>query len=87
MSRPRSSLSGSIHGHSASVSRFDSDDIDEEDIRTPSRRGSTYSKHEGEAPASRIPAPGGRQSVGSRRGSSGIGFREPTPLEDLDETY
>lgn len=87
MSRPRSSLSGSVHGHSASMSRFDSDDIDEEDIRTPSRRGSTYSKHEGEAPASRIPAPGGRQSVGSRRGSSGIGFREPTPLEDLDETY
>lgn len=87
MSRPRSSLSGSVHGHSRSVSRFDADDIDEEHIRTPSRRGSTYSKHEGEAPVSRIPAPGGRQSVGSRRGSSGIGFREPTPLEDLDETY
>lgn len=87
MSRPRSSLGGSVHGRSASVSRFDPGDIDEEDIRTPSRRGSTYSKHEAEAPTSRIPAPGGRQSIGSRRGSSGIGFREPTPLEDLDETY
>lgn len=86
LSRPRSSLSGSVHGHSQSVSRFDPDETDESDIRTPSRRGSTLSKYDGDAPASRIPAPSGRQSTG-RRASSGIGFREPTPLEDLDETY
>ena len=87
LSRPRSSLSGSVHGHSASMSRFDPDELDEDEIRTPSRRGSTYSKHEGESlPTSRIPAPSGRQSTG-RRASSSFGFREATPLEDLDETY
>lgn len=87
LSRPRSSLSGSVHGHSASVGRFDPDELDEDDMRTPSRRGSTFSKYEGEAaPVSRIPAPSGRLSAG-RRASSGFGFREATPLEDLDETY
>ncbi|SPO00589.1 related to nuclear distribution protein RO11 [Cephalotrichum gorgonifer] len=86
LSRPRSSLGGSVHGHSASVGRFDPDEVDDE-LRTPSRRGSMYSKYEAEnAATSRIPAPNRRQSAG-RRASSGIGFRAPTPLEDLDETY
>ena len=95
LSRPRSSLGGSLHGHSASVGRFDPDEFeDDSDLRTPSRRG-TFSKLEMEgvvsripAPASSIPAPTGRrQSGGPRRVSSGFGFRESEPLDELDETY
>ncbi|KAI0181125.1 hypothetical protein GGR52DRAFT_20329 [Hypoxylon sp. FL1284] len=97
--RPRSSLSGSLHGHSQSVSRIDSEDFDERfEERTPSRRG-TYSKFDGDGSASGIPAPSGipmprRQSGGmhsSRRTSGGVsndpaGSR-PRKLSDLGETY
>ncbi|KAI1860124.1 hypothetical protein JX265_010048 [Neoarthrinium moseri] len=83
--RPRSSMSGSMHGHSQSVSRVDFDDLDEGDSgRTPSRRG-TYSKFDADPSTSSIPMPR-RQSGGltsSSRRSSGV----PSTLGDLDETY
>ncbi|OTA60821.1 hypothetical protein K449DRAFT_310674, partial [Hypoxylon sp. EC38] len=77
--RPRSSLTGSLHGHSQSVSRIDPDEFDERfEERTPSRRG-TYSKFDTDGSASGIPAPSGipmprRQSGGmhsARRISGG----------------
>ncbi|KAI0405452.1 NUDE protein [Xylaria palmicola] len=94
--RPRSSMSGSLHGHSQSVSHIEFDEMDE---RTPSRRG-TYSKFDTDGSASGIPTPGGiptyrRQSGGpgpsstTRRISSGgvnDGSR-PRKLSDLGETY
>lgn len=97
--RPRSSLSGSLHGHSQSVSRIDLDEFDERfEERTPSRRG-TYSKYDADGSASGIPAPSGipmprRQSGGmhsARRISGGVpgesaGGR-PRKLSDLGETY
>ncbi|KAI1781386.1 NUDE protein [Hypoxylon cercidicola] len=97
--RPRSSLSGSLHGHSQSVSRIDLDEFDERfEERTPSRRG-TYSKFDADGSASAIPAPSGipmprRQSGGmhsARRISGGassesVGSR-PRKLSDLGETY
>ncbi|KAI1373378.1 NUDE protein [Hypoxylon crocopeplum] len=97
--RPRSSLSGSLHGHSQSISRIDPDEFDERfEERTPSRRG-TYSKYDIDGSASGIPAPSGismprRQSGGmhsARRISGGVS-NEPTggrprKLSDLGETY
>ncbi|KAI1144434.1 NUDE protein [Hypoxylon sp. FL0543] len=97
--RPRSSLSGSLHGHSQSVSRIDPDEFDERfEERTPSRRG-TYSKFDADGSNSAIPAPSGlpmprRQSGGmhSARRISGGGPNEsvngrPRKLSDLGETY
>ena len=83
-SRPRSSLGGSLHGHSASISGLDVDEADEDDLRTPSRRG-TYSRFEtDDAPASAIPMPGSRRqsAVGTagRRTSTGPHVKEtPRP--------
>ncbi|KAK1833573.1 nuclear distribution protein nude [Podospora conica] len=87
LGRPRSSLSGSMHGHSQSVS-YSTSEVDElgldGEMKTPSRRG-TYSRMELEgmsgipAPPSAIPMPSTirRQSGGSsasgRRTSSGAG--------------
>ncbi|KAI1104678.1 NUDE protein [Jackrogersella minutella] len=96
--RPRSSFSGSLHGHSQSINRIDSDEFDERfEERTPSRRG-TYSKYDADGSASGIPAPSGipmprRQSGGmhSARRTSGSVSNEPTgrprKLSDLGETY
>lgn len=100
LGRPRSSMSGSLHSHSASIGRMDEEE-DEAGRRTPSRRG-TYSKLEMDAEASGIPAPGStiptpsnrRQSEG-RRTSSGVpmsSLRRPSTsaarkLSDLGETY
>ncbi|KAI1413578.1 NUDE protein [Hypoxylon sp. FL1857] len=97
--RPRSSLSGSLHGHSQSMSRIDPDEFDERfEERTPSRRG-TYSKFDTDGSTSGIPAPSGipmprRQSGGmhSARRISGGGPNEsingrPRKLSDLGETY
>lgn len=102
MGRPRSSLGGSIHGHSQSIS-FSTAEADElaaeleGDFRTPSRRG-TFSRHEAEGgsgiPApSGIPMPGRRQSGGTARRTS-VGTGIPLPgqggvrkLEDLGETW
>lgn len=97
--RPRSSLTGSLHGHSQSVSRIDTDEFDERfEERTPSRRG-TYSKFDADGSASGIPAPSGipmprRQSGGmhSARRISGGGPNDsisgrPRKLSDLGETY
>ncbi|KAI0481763.1 NUDE protein [Xylaria cf. heliscus] len=90
--RPRSSMSGSLHGHSQSISRIEFDEMDE---RTPSRRG-TYSKYDTDAGASGIPAPSGiprRQSGGlnsSTRRISGGGANDggrSRKLSDLGETY
>ncbi|CAI4218075.1 unnamed protein product [Parascedosporium putredinis] len=88
LGRPRSSLGGSLHGHSASMGRFDTDEFDDDsDLRTPSRRG-TFSKYEMEAVTSRIPAPASsRRQSGGRRVSSGLGFRESEPLDEMEETY
>ncbi|KFA61095.1 hypothetical protein S40285_07173 [Stachybotrys chlorohalonatus IBT 40285] len=95
LGRPRSSMGGSLHGHSASISHMDLEEEDEGEFRTPSRRG-TYSKLdvEGGASVSAIPAPSSFSS--SRRRSEGrrisTGPRPPSvaggrPLEDLGETY
>ena len=102
LGRPRSSMSGSVHGHSASVSRMDEEDEDEGDYRTPSRRG-LYSKFDPDGGNSSIPAPGGSSipMPGSRRQSGGrrtskdaaaAALRRPSTsraqkLEDLGETY
>ncbi|KAK6077406.1 hypothetical protein SCUP515_04934 [Seiridium cupressi] len=86
--RPRSSMGGSMHGHSQSIGHIEFDEADEADEgRTPSRRG-TYSKLDpGEGATSSIPMPR-RQSGGitpsSRRSSIGIPGRT---LADLGETY
>ncbi|KAI0841489.1 NUDE protein [Hypoxylon sp. FL0890] len=97
--RPRSSLTGSLHGHSQSVGRIDTDEFDERfEERTPSRRG-TYSKFDTDGSVSGIPAPSAipmprRQSGGmhSARRISGGGPNEsvngrPRKLSDLGETY
>ncbi|KAI0379605.1 NUDE protein [Hypomontagnella monticulosa] len=92
--RPRSSMSGSLHGHSQSVSRIDLDEFDERfEERTPSRRG-TYSKYDTDGSASSIPMPR-RQSGGmhsARRTSGGVSNEpaatgRPRKLSDLGETY
>ncbi|KAJ4169769.1 NADH:ubiquinone oxidoreductase [Fusarium falciforme] len=97
MGRPRSSLGGSIHGHSASISHLDLEEEDETEFRTPSRRG-TYSKLDPDggmsgipAPGSGIPMPSSRRQSGGRRTSNGpmrssisAGHRK---LSDLGETY
>ncbi|KAH7374545.1 NUDE protein [Plectosphaerella cucumerina] len=95
LGRPRSSIG--MHGHSASISRVDMDELDEDaaaagELRTPSRRG-TYSRYEVEAgasgipvPSSAIPVPGRRQSGGmpSRRTSSGMDFRASSRRSVVD---
>ncbi|KAH8176669.1 hypothetical protein LIA77_05087 [Sarocladium implicatum] len=96
LGRPRSSLGGSMHGHSASVSHIDLEEEDESEFRTPSRRG-TYSKFDAEGGVqSAIPMPGARRQSGSgaaRRTSTGpsAGGRPSTAngrkLSDLGETY
>lgn len=100
LGRPRSSLSGSIHGHSASVGRMDEEDEYEGELRTPSRRG-LYSKFDADGNTigipgpggSAIPMPGGRRQSGGRRTSkdAGAAVRRPSTsrqkLGDLGETY
>ncbi|KAI1760674.1 NUDE protein [Hypoxylon sp. FL1150] len=91
--RPRSSMSGSLHSHSQSVSHVDPDEFDERlEERTPSRRG-TYSKYDTDGSASGIPMPR-RQSGGmhsARRTSGGVSGEStsgrPRKLSDLGETY
>jgi hypothetical protein len=85
MGRPRSSMGGSIHGHSASISHLDLEEEDEGEFRTPSRRG-TYSNGEGSA----IPMPTIRRQSGSRRISANTmrsSVSGPRKLSDLGETY
>ncbi|KAL7627191.1 NADH:ubiquinone oxidoreductase [Parahypoxylon ruwenzoriense] len=97
--RPRSSISGSLHAHSQSISRIDPDESIEEGFedRTPSRR-ETYSKFDADGSASGIPTPSGipmprRQSGGmhsARRTSGGMSNEiagRPRKLSDLGETY
>lgn len=100
LGRPRSSMSGSVHGHSASISRMDEEDEeDTSEFRTPSRRG-TYTKFDPRGstssipgPGSGIPAPGARRQSGGRRTSKEGGLPRPASrtggqkLEDLGETY
>lgn len=96
LGRPRSSLGGSLHGHSASVSHIDLEEEDESEFRTPSRRG-TYSKFDLEGGVqSAIPMPNTRRQSGSgaaRRTSTGpsVSGRPSTSngrkLSDLGETY
>ncbi|KAI1631098.1 NUDE protein [Biscogniauxia mediterranea] len=91
--RPKSSLSGSIHGHSQSATHIEVDEFEE---RTPSRRG-TYSKYDADGTGSGIPVPSGlpvprRQSGGmhsARRTSAGVNepVARPRKLSDLGETY
>ncbi|KAK7408337.1 NADH:ubiquinone oxidoreductase [Neonectria punicea] len=90
MARPRSSLAGSLHGHSASISHIDLMEEDEGEFRTPSRRG-TYSKLELEATAgSAIPMPATRRQSGGRRTSNGparASISGQRKLSDLGETF
>ncbi|KAI1333488.1 NUDE protein [Xylariaceae sp. FL0016] len=92
--RPRSSMSGSTHSHSQSVSSYT--DFDEYEERTPSRQG-MYSKYDRDGSGSGIPTPSAiplprRQSGGLnssvRRTSGGVheGSRS-RKLSDLGETY
>ncbi|RDA91470.1 hypothetical protein CP533_3747 [Ophiocordyceps camponoti-saundersi (nom. inval.)] len=99
LGRPRSSMSGSVHSHSASIGRRE-----EDDFRTPSRRG-TYSILEPEAgtygipiSSSGIPTPSARRQSGGRQTGAGIAAgRESVmgrhtatggrKLSDLGETY
>ncbi|OLN83292.1 Nuclear distribution protein nudE-like protein 1 [Colletotrichum chlorophyti] len=102
LGRPRSSLGGSYHGHSASISsRADIEEaIEDDEYRTPSRRG-TFSRMEAEsaisgipAPTSSIPMPSSRRQSGGSVVSSGrrssIGLRSsrigPQDLVE-EETY
>ncbi|KAH7329546.1 NUDE protein [Stachybotrys elegans] len=95
LGRPRSSMSGSLHGHSSSVSQMDLEEEDETEFQTPSRRG-TYSKFEIDGsgiprPSSTIPVPSSRRRSDGRRTSTGPS-RPPSvaggrPLDDLGETY
>lgn len=83
--RPRSSLSGSMHGHSQSIGRIEFDEADEADEGpTPSRRG-TYSRLDhGDGSGSAIPLPrrqSGNIPSSSRRSSVA------RPNADLGETY
>ncbi|KAH7170118.1 nuclear distribution protein nude [Dactylonectria macrodidyma] len=90
MGRPRSSLGGSLHGHSASISQIDLMEEDEGEFRTPSRRG-TYSKLDLEGTAgSAIPMPSTRRQSGGRRISNGPSRSSVSgqrKLSDLGETY
>ena len=95
LGRPRSSMSGSLHGHSQSISYMELEEEDEGEFRTPSRRG-TYSKYDQDGAGSAIPVPSSvRRQSGGRRISNG-GQREPVSrpmsraaqkLGDLGETY
>jgi hypothetical protein len=100
LGRPRSSLGGSLHGHSASVS-YSTAEVDEEGSsildgtsKTPSRRG-TYSRFETDGPGSSgIPGPSGiplprRQSGGGAALGSSIRRTSSAmgKLADLGETY
>ncbi|KAK2601974.1 NADH:ubiquinone oxidoreductase [Conoideocrella luteorostrata] len=91
LGRPRSSMGGSMHSHSVSMSRIDMEEDYEGEFRTPSRRG-TYSKLELEGavsgipvPGTAIPTPGTRRQSGSgpvgvgagRRTSTGVGAARP----------
>ncbi|KAH6998958.1 NUDE protein [Ilyonectria sp. MPI-CAGE-AT-0026] len=90
MGRPRSSLGGSLHSHSASISHIDLMEEDEGEFRTPSRRG-TYSKLDLDASAgSAIPMPSTRRQSGGRRPSNGPSRSSVSgqrKLSDLGETY
>ncbi|GAO18926.1 uncharacterized protein UV8b_03357 [Ustilaginoidea virens] len=103
LGRPRSSIGGSLHSHSASMTRIDMEEDYEGEFRTPSRRG-TCSKLELEGavsgipvPGSAIPTPSTRRQSGSgptagRRTSTGAGTSRPgtsttRKLSDLGETY
>ncbi|KAF5006083.1 hypothetical protein FDECE_7513 [Fusarium decemcellulare] len=82
MGRPRSSLGGSVHGHSASISHLDLEEEDEGEFRTPSRTGIPV-------PGTGIPMPSRRQS-GGRRTSNGpmrSSISGQRKLSDLGETY
>ncbi|KHN97104.1 nuclear distribution protein nudE [Metarhizium album ARSEF 1941] len=102
LGRSRSSLSGSIHGHSQSISRIEMEEDYEGDFRSSARRG-TFSKLEMEGavsgipvPGTSIPTPGARRQSGGgpggRRTSTGVGPTRPGTssgrrLSDLGETY
>lgn len=97
--RPRSSIGGSLHSHSQSISES-TDDYSIPDDRTPSRRG-TYSKFDPDSSISSIAGPSSipmprRQSGGTassstvRRTSGGLskdGAGRSRKLSDLGETY
>ncbi|KAF5002586.1 hypothetical protein FGRMN_270 [Fusarium graminum] len=85
MARPRSSMAGPMHGHSASFSQLDLEEEDEGEFRTPSRRG-THSNADGTG----IPMPSLRRQSGSRRISANTmrsSISGPRKLSDLGETY
>lgn len=91
MGRPRSSMGGPLHGHSASMSQLDLEEEDEDELRTPSRREETGDSVSGiPAHGSGIPMSSVRRQSGSRRisnsalRSSVSGQRK---LSDLGETY
>ena len=101
LGRPRSSMS--LHGHHSSVSYGDIEEEFEGEFRTPSRRGSAFSKLDLEGGVtgiplpSVIPTPSSRRQSASRR-SSTTTLRESTystrpstsggkKLGDLGETY
>jgi hypothetical protein len=82
--RPRSSLSGSLHGYSQSMGRAEFDEADEIfEGRTPSRRGTYRDASSIPMPStSGIPMPRRQSAASSRRSSVGL-----NTLADLGETY
>ncbi|KAK8041785.1 nuclear distribution protein nudE [Apiospora rasikravindrae] len=87
LSRSRSSMGGSLHGHSQSYGHIEFDEMDEADTvgRTPSRRG-TYSRYDADGSSSGIPTPSG---IPGPRRESNVGRRtsHTQKLADLGETY
>ncbi|KAK0711919.1 NUDE protein [Lasiosphaeris hirsuta] len=96
LGRPRSSLGGSMHGHSQSVS-YSTAEVDEfaagldgasadgrnGDLRTPNRRG-TYSRLEMEAMASSgIPMPSGIPAPGRRQSGGSVAGRRTSSGANL----
>lgn len=93
--RPRSSMSGVLHGHSQSTGHIEFDELDE---CPPVRRGTYNNKFDGRGSTSSIPAPNVTPTLrrqnnridSVRRTSGGNGINDggrPRKLSDLGETY
>lgn len=92
LTRPRSSMGGSIHSRSTSISRVDFYEEDEDNYRTPSRRGTyssaSFSSTSGiPVPGSALPMPSRRQSNPRRPSTGRPSTSSNRTLCDLGETY
>ncbi|GAP91076.1 putative nuclear distribution protein nudE [Rosellinia necatrix] len=94
--RPRSSMSGAMHGHSHSIGRIEFDEMDER-MPAPGRRN-TYGKSDADGNANTTPAPSGLPLLRRQSGEANLSGRRisggrandggrPRKLSDLGETY